>query len=119
MPGGPDMIRISILFFTGILLATGASADCRQDRQGNVRCGEGECARDVYGKIYCANAGGGAMKNRNGKVVCGVGYCAEDYLGEIWCSEKPEGGAAGDRNGEVKCLGDCAPASARLCSEAR
>lgn len=112
------MKRLSILF-ASVLLASGAAADCRRDSDGNVRCGEGQCAKDRYGKIYCANAGGGAVKDRTGNVVCGVGYCAEDYLGKIWCSQKPEGGAEADRQGEVKCLGDCAPGSARLCSEAR
>lgn len=110
------MKRLAILL-AATFLAGNATADCRQDSNGNVRCGEGQCARDSYGKIYCASAGGGAMKNRNGEVVCGVGYCAQDYLGKVWCSKKPEGGAAADAEGQVKSLGDCQRGAARLCSE--
>ena len=64
----------------GCLLALAAgtrvlAADCIRNSDGNVVCGDGQCAMDQYGKVFCAKAGGGAMRDRNGDVKCGVGYC--------------------------------------------
>jgi len=67
------------------------AADCITDSHGMVVCGKGQCAPDQYGKVFCAQEGGGAVKNRYGTVMCGVGYCATDNSGEILCSLKPGG----------------------------
>ena len=96
------------------------AADCLRSSDGNVVCGEGQCAMDQYGKVFCAKAvGGGAMRDRNGDVKCGVGYCAPDDSGQIKCSAKPGGSAAIDVNGKVKCLGGCQNARQQLCGAAR
>ena len=94
-------------------------ANCIKNAEGNVVCGEGQCATDQYGKVFCAKAGGGAMRDQNGNVKCGVGYCATDDLGEMKCSKKPGGSAATDSNGKVKCLGGCQSARQQLCEVAR
>ena len=39
------------------------AGDCIKNQDGNVVCGEGQCAVDQYGKVFCAKAGGGAMKD--------------------------------------------------------
>lgn len=95
------------------------AADCITDSHGMVVCGKGQCAPDQYGKVFCAQEGGGAVKNRYGTVMCGVGYCATDNSGEILCSLKPGGSAAIDSDGKVKCLMGCQPATERLCEPPR
>ena len=95
------------------------ASDCIKNSEGNVVCGEGQCALDQYGKVFCAKAGGGAMRDRNGDVKCGLGYCAPDDSGQIKCSAKPGGSAATDVNGKVKCLGGCQNARQQLCVVAR
>ncbi len=71
----------------GLLLAgSPAEADCIKNQYGKVVCGKGQCETDTYGKVFCAEAGGGAVKDKYGKVQCGVGYCAKDYLEQVWCS---------------------------------
>jgi hypothetical protein len=82
-------------------------------------CGEGQCATDQYGKVFCAKAGGGAIRDQYGDVRCGVGQCATDDLGQIKCSMKAGGGATTSSNGKVKCLGGCQSASQRHCDLAR
>src|SRR5579872_6764332 len=94
------------------------AADCIKNQDGNVVCGEGQCAMDQHGKVFCAKAGGGAMMDQQGNVKCGVGYCASDDSGHLKCSRKAGGGAMTDSNGKVKCLGGCQSATPRLCDAA-
>jgi len=108
-----------ILLLSGMFLTAVAAADCLKDQHGNVVCGKGQCDTDIYGKVFCASAGGGAMREEGGKVQCGVGYCAKDDLGKIWCSKEAGGSAAVDSYGKVKCLGGCDEGSANLCREAQ
>ena len=82
-------------------------------------CGKGQCETDQYGKIFCAGAGGGAIKDKYANVQCGVGYCAKDYLEQVWCSKEPGGAAAVDSYGKVKCLGGCEAGAAKVCQEAK
>jgi len=105
--------------FTLMVGASASAADCIKNPDGNVVCGEGQCAMDQYGKVLCAKAGGGAIRDQNGNVKCGVGFCAPDDTGEVKCSAKPGGGAAADSNGKVKCLGGCQTGSQQRCAPAR
>lgn len=106
---------LSGLLLLASVISSGAFANCLKGADGQVICGKGQCEKDSYGKVFCADAGGGAMKDMYGKVVCGIGYCAKDYLNKVWCSTTPDGGAAADSRGEVKCLDGCEPASAEIC----
>ena len=107
------------VLFSLSFLAPSANADCVKDRSGNVVCGAGQCAADIRGVVYCAQAGGGAIWDRHGDVVCGAGSCAKDSYLEVWCSREPGGGAAVDSYGKVKCLGEWEPASAERCVAGR
>ncbi len=113
-----SILAMCFLTFAAAVTQVNA-ADCVKNPEGNVVCGKGECVADQYGKVFCANEGGGAIRDQYGDVKCGVGSCAKDDLGEIWCSAKPGGGAATDSNGKVKCLGQCRRATAQLCAGAR
>jgi len=99
--------------------SAGAAADCIKNQNGDVVCGQGQCALDQYGKVFCAKEGGGALRDQYGNVKCGVGLCAIDNLGQMQCSTKPGGGAAIDSYGKVKCLGGCQIASQQLCEVGR
>ena len=111
-------IMATILHST-LIFSTSANADCVKNQYGSVVCGEGQCEIDQFGKILCADPGGGAIRDQYAKVQCGVGYCAKDDLGQVWCSKIPGGGAAVDSHGKVKCLGGCNPGNSNLCQEAR
>ena len=113
----------SILFiacFLTLAVATQVHAgDCIKGQDGNVVCGEGQCATDQFGAVKCAKAGGGAVRDQSGEVKCGIGYCATDELGNLKCSTKAGGGAATDSYGKVQCLGGCQDASKQLCEAAK
>lgn len=94
-------------------------ADCFPNQAGKVVCGKGHCEIDQYGKVYCAETGGGAVRNSKGKVVCGKGECAFDGLQKVWCSTEVGGGAATGSNGKVVCLNGCEEASVEYCREAQ
>ena len=118
------MRKMRIRFVVGCLVTLIAAsdvmaADCITDSHGMVVCGKGQCAPDQYGKVFCAQEGGGAVKNRYGTVMCGVGYCAKDDLGDIHCARKPGGGATTDSYGKVKCLGGCQSGAPQRCEVAR
>ena len=68
-------------------------ADCIKNQSGEIVCGKGECAKDQYRKVFCAQAGGGALRDLSGNVQCGVGGCAQDSFGTVWCSSEPGGSA--------------------------
>ncbi len=113
-----DLSLLCILLALLVMPAS-ASADCVKDRYGKTVCGNGQCETDIYGKVFCADAGGGAVKDKYGMVLCGTGACAKDYLEQVWCSKEPGGGAAVDSFGKVKCLGDCEPGSSARCREGK
>lgn len=102
-----------------LIMSIDAKADCLRNQYGNVVCGKGQCEADQFGKIYCADIGGGAIRDQFAKVQCGVGYCAKDITGQVWCSKEQGGAAALDSNGKVKCLGGCEAGTASLCKEAQ
>ena len=108
---------ICTFLIIALAMSVVANADCMNDQKGNVVCGKGQCEVDQYGKIYCADVGGGAMRDQYSNVKCGVGYCAKDDSGHVWCSKAPGGGAAVDTNGKVKCFGGCNEGSTSLCKE--
>ena len=109
----------NIIMLIVLVYSCGVYADCVNNQAGNVVCGGGQCEIDQYGKVYCAEPGGGATRDQYGNVLCGIGYCAKDDLSQVWCSNKPGGGAATDSHGKVKCLDGCAPGKAKLCQEAK
>jgi hypothetical protein len=109
----------TFFLFPLVLIPALAFADCTKDGYGKTVCGNGQCETDVYGKVFCADVGGGAMRDKYGMVLCGTGYCAKDYLEQVWCSKETGGGAAVDSYGKVKCLGGCEPGSHKLCREGR
>lgn len=102
-----------------LLLLLPAKANCINDEHGKVACGTGQCESDMYGKVFCSNAGGGAVKDSHGIVRCGVGYCAKDSTEQVWCSKSQGGGAAVDSNGAVKCFDGCEVGTTELCQEGR
>lgn len=95
------------------------AGDCVGDPFGNVDCGRGQCATDLYGTVLCAKAGGGAVRDRYGVVSCGIGTCATNDFGEVMCSAQPGGGAAMDACGKVVCLGGCERAGEGRCVAGR
>ena len=118
------MRKMRIRFIVGCLVTLIAAsdvmaADCITDSHGMVVCGKGQCAPDQYGKVFCAQEGGGAVKNRYGTVMCGVGYCAADDTGRLLCSARPGGNVARDSYGKVTCAGGCQDAQAQLCEDLR
>ncbi len=103
-----------------LIACTPANAsDCMRAPNGNVVCGKGDCAKDQYGAVHCARAGGGAMRDRYGTVMCGVGYCATNQSGDVKCSKTPAGAVDLDWYGNVRCLGGCEDASPKRCEPAR
>jgi hypothetical protein len=108
----------SILFLFLMMFSFGALANCINDQSGNVVCGGGQCEVDQYGKVYCAQPGGGAVKDDHGNVQCGAGYCERDSFGKVWCSRVRGGGAKLDDHGVVQCLGGCEPGTPEHCSKA-
>ncbi len=109
---------IAVIIFSTFLFPINAIAECVTNSKGQVVCGGGQCKKDQYGEVYCAESGGGALLNSKGKVECGVGRCALDSKKNVWCSKQINGGAAIDSYGKVKCIGGCAPGSASLCQKA-
>lgn len=112
-------ITITAALCAALVISVSVEADCINNQEGQLVCGKGQCEADEYGKIFCAEAGGGAMRDESGKVQCGVGYCARDELGHVFCSKKPGESAAVDSYGKVKCVDGCDAGSEKLCREAR
>ena len=73
--------------------------------QSNLIAQEG-CAKDTFGKIYCAPTGGFAIAALRG-VVCAPGRCVADGLGYLKCSSELGGSAIADDLGRVVCTGKC------------
>lgn len=107
---------LAFIFIFSLFATPEVNANCIRDQDGRVVCGGGQCERDRYGKVFCAQPGGGAMKDRYGVVVCGIGYCERNRDGDVYCSLTRGGGAALNSYGEVKCLNGCHAASDELCT---
>jgi hypothetical protein len=115
MKHGAAMLALCTALLSGVALA-----DCFTNSRGETLCGKGKCDIDEYGKVWCAEAGGDAVRDQHGKIVCGKGKCAmHTFDRTIWCSKEPGGGAAVDSYGNVKCLGGCDPGSKEMCSEGK
>ena len=102
-----------------LLVYLDARADCFTNARGETVCGKGKCEADQYQKVYCAQAGGDAVRDSYGNVLCGRGSCSPDSNGRLWCSKEVGGGAATDSSGSVKCLGGCEEASKARCEEGK
>lgn len=114
------MIRQKLIgLIIALALSGSAYANCILDQDGRVVCGGGQCERDRYGNVFCAQPGGGATKDRYGVVQCGAGYCVRNREGEVWCSRRQGGGVALNSYGEAKCLGGCEPGTAERCEPGR
>lgn len=95
-----------------------ARADCMRDWKGRVVCGQGQCARNSHGEVYCSRyEDGAAIKNRYGEVVCGKGECVRTIKGDIVCSARAGGAALKSSRGQVRCEGGCEWASVRFCEQ--
>lgn len=106
------LLALSLLF---AVVAPVDAADCITNANGQVVCGKGQCARDQYGKVFCAGPGGGAVADGSGNVVCGVGACIVDDMGKVQCSTTPGGGVERDSYGKAVCLGGCRAGTPQLC----
>jgi hypothetical protein len=108
------MRKILLLVFC--LVATPVLADCMRDASGNTFCGEGPCAEDSKGQVFCAPAQGGtALINDAGDVVCGYGRCQTGPYGGNYCAIEPGGDATRSERGEIECVGGCEAATNNLC----
>ncbi len=85
-----SLLGLLLILLALLVMPASASADCVKDRYGKTVCGNGQCETDIYGKVFCADAGGGAVKDKYGKVLCGTGACAKDYLSRFGARKKPE-----------------------------
>lgn len=115
-------MKTAAMLLIGWLLFASApvdAAECIKNQDGDVVCGKGQCAIDQYGKVFCAKAGGGAIRDQYGNVQCGIGYCAKNDTGDIHCSRTPGGDAATDSYGNVKCAGGCQRGTQQRCEVAR
>lgn len=82
----------------------------------SVAYGQNGCAKDDLGRVFCAPAGGSAVKTMNG-VACAVGRCVTDNLGYLKCSSQLGGAAIKDNLGQAVCVGGCVSPSKQNCQE--
>jgi len=75
---------------------------------------QGGCSKDDLGRIFCAPAGGTAVRSMTG-IVCAPGRCVTDNLGYLKCSSKLAGGATIDDLGRPFCVGGCVNPSKEYC----
>ena len=80
---------------------------------GNTYAQDG-CAKDALGRVFCAPAGGTAVRAMDG-IVCAPGRCVKDNLGYLKCSSRLAGGAAIDDLGRPVCVGGCVNPSKEFC----
>ena len=96
------------------------SADCAADLRGEVYCGGGRCVVDSDGTVWCSrHYDGDARITLDGKALCGKGRCEIDVHGQIFCSSEVGGAVAKDSRGQVRCYGQCEPATADECENTR
>ena len=82
----------------------------------SVAYGQNGCAKDDLGRIFCAPAGGSAVKTMNG-VACALGRCVTDNLGYLKCSSQLGGAALKDDLGRPVCVGGCVNPTAQYCQQ--
>ena len=112
------MIMHKIVFLILFLLATPVFAECMRDLEGRSICGQGPCAKDIRGVVYCAgDRFGTATRDDRGNVVCGLGKCAKDWRGNIYCSTESGGDVIRNNRGEIDCFGTCQLATIELCEQ--
>lgn len=100
-----------------LLLASGPLvADCMRESSGLSVCGQGPCAKNLRGQVFCArHRYGAALRDSRGNVVCGLGQCEKNLHGAIYCASEPGGSAIRNRRGEIECPGGCRPADMQFC----
>ena len=115
-------LRISILFFLGLMLtATAWSYEqnpCVRNVHGKIVCPPqgGTCLIDATGNIACSPPFGGIVMTIEGQMLCGPGKCMITVSGQAFCSAEKEGSMTISSFGEPVCTGGCVPASASACS---
>jgi hypothetical protein len=93
-----------------------ATADCMQNRKGDLICGKGQCQRDRKGMVLCsAFHNGSAVRTIDGRILCGKGACVKTLKGQVFCSSVEEGFADKDMHGVPRCEGQCEPAVVDYC----
>ena len=80
----------------------------------SVAFAQSGCVKDDLGRIFCAPAGGYAVKTLTG-VACAPGRCVTDNLGYLKCSRELGGGATKDDLGRAVCVGGCVSPSREFC----
>jgi hypothetical protein len=106
------------IFLTLLLITNPVFAECMRDFSGRSVCGQGPCAKDRRGDVYCASDRyGTATQDDRGNVVCGLGKCAKDFRGNIYCSTESGGDVIQNDRGGVDCFGACQLASSELCEQ--
>jgi hypothetical protein len=104
------------LFVMGMVIPTFTSADCNKDRYGDVYCGAGKCMADVSGVVWCSRYyEGDAERMSDGSILCGKGHCMKRSDGRIFCSTAIGGTVLLDSRGDVRCYGQCEPATVEMC----
>jgi hypothetical protein len=110
-------VHLGIIGAAALTIAFGvATADCMQNRNGDLICGKGECQRDRKGMVVCsAFRNGSAIRTIDGRILCGKGACVKTFQGEVFCSTVEEGFADKDMHGVPRCEGQCEPAAVDYC----
>ncbi len=109
-------LAVLVLFVMGMVIPTFTSADCNKDQYGEVYCGAGECMADISGVVWCSRYyEGDAERSSDGHVLCGKGQCMKRSDGLIFCSTELGGTVLLDSRGDVRCYGQCEPATAEMC----
>ena len=109
-----------VLFVTALLASAITSADCVKDSRGEVYCGAGRCIIDSEGTVWCSrHYDGDAQITLDGRVLCGKGQCARGGNGRVFCSSEVGGAVLIDSRGNVRCYGQCEPATADKCENTR
>ena len=52
-------------FIVALAAVTQVNADCINDSYGKRVCGKGPCSMGQYGKVFCAQPGGGALNDND------------------------------------------------------
>lgn len=101
-----------------VVLVTPAlvAAECLKDRYGEVFCGAGKCMIDTEGTVWCSRYHDGDVdRTLDGYVLCGKGDCEKRSDGLVFCSTEIGGAVLLDSSGNVRCYGQCEPATAEMC----
>ena len=107
------------LLMIALLMTASASADCTKDLRGEVYCGAGQCMADRDGIVWCSRYDDGDAVRTEGQVLCGKGQCEKDSNGQVFCSSEVGGAVIKDSRGNVRCYGQCEPATVEHCENTR